>query len=120
MENDRTAKLKIGGKEYTLILTLKATKAISERFGGLTKMGEALTKATADNLGSVIWLIATLANQSVLIYNFEHPESPEKEVTEELIELMMKPIDLAEAKEAIMECMIKGTKRDVESDAEKN
>ena len=35
MQTDRVSKIKVGDKEYELILTTKATKEIARRYGGL-------------------------------------------------------------------------------------
>ena len=70
----------------------------------------------------LIWLIALLANQSIQIHNFQHPEEKRDPLTEEAIELLTTPTDLAEHKDAIIESMFRGTKRFVESEpqTEKN
>ena len=66
----------------------------------------------------LIWLIALLANQSILIHNFQHPEEKRDPLTEEMIELLTSPHELAAYKDAIMESMFKGTKRYLESEPE--
>lgn len=45
MTSERSAKITIGGLEYELILTTKATKEIAKRYGGLEDLGEKLMKA---------------------------------------------------------------------------
>ena len=40
MENERSAAINIGGTEYELILTTRATKEIAKRYGGLENLGE--------------------------------------------------------------------------------
>ena len=40
MNDERSAAINIGGKEYELILTTRATKAIAGRYGGLENLGE--------------------------------------------------------------------------------
>ena len=45
MTNERSAKITIGGLDYELILTTKATKEIAKRYGGLEDLGEKLMKA---------------------------------------------------------------------------
>lgn len=40
MDNERSATIKIGDKEYELVLTTRATKAIAGRYGGLENLGE--------------------------------------------------------------------------------
>ena len=71
METDRVSKIKVGDKEYELILTTKATKEIAGRYGGLENLGDKLMKAENFEmaLGEIVWLICLLANQSILIHN---------------------------------------------------
>ena len=68
MNNDRSSIINIGGEEYELLLTTRATKEIAGRYGGLENLGDRLM--SSDNfeeaLGEIIWLITLLANQSKL------------------------------------------------------
>jgi len=118
MDNERAASITIAGKEYQLILTTRATKEIANRYGGLANLGDKLMKSENFELAldELIWLIALLANQSILIHNFQHPEDKQDPLTEEEIELLTTPTDLAEYKDAIMDSMLRGTKRNVESE----
>ena len=118
MDNERAASITIAGKEYQLILTTRATKEIAKRYGGLANLGDKLMKSENFELAldELIWLIALLANQSILIHNFQHPEDKRDPLTEEEIELLTTPTDLAEYKDAIMDSMLRGTKRYVESE----
>ena len=120
MENERAASITIGGKEYELVLTTGATKQIAKRYGGLANLGDKLMKAEnfENALDELIWLIALLANQSILIHNFQYPEKKRDPLTEEAIELLTSPHELAVYKDAIMESMFRGTKRFVESEPE--
>ena len=120
MENERAALITIGGKEYELVLTTGATKQIAKRYGGLANLGDKLMKVEnfENALDELIWLIALLANQSILIHNFQHPEDKRDLLTEETIELLTSPHELAVYKDAIMESMFRGTKRFVESEPE--
>ena len=120
MENERAASITIGGKEYELVLTTGATKQIAKRYGGLANLGDKLMKAEnfENALDELIWLIALLANQSIVIHNFQHPEDKRDLLTEETIELLTSPHELAVYKDAIMESMFRGTKRFVESEPE--
>ena len=118
MENDRSATISIGGKDYEMILTTRATKEIAKRYGGLSNLGEKLMKSENFEmaLDEVVWLIALLANQSVLIHNLQNPQDKREPLTEEAVELLTSPLELAEYKESIMEAMFKGAKRNVESE----
>ena len=117
MDNDRNAVIVIGGLEYKLILTTKATKEIAKRYGGLENLGDKLMKSENFEmaLDEIVWLIALLANQSVLINNRLNGDKKEL-LTEDDVELLTSPLELATYKEAIMEAMFKGTKRYIESE----
>jgi hypothetical protein len=125
MENERSAFINIGGEQYELILTTKATKAIASRYGGLENLGERLMKAENFEmaLDEIVWLLTLMANQSILIYNLKHKDAPKELLTEEEVELLTSPLELASYKNAITEAMFKGTARNVvsaEEEASKN
>jgi hypothetical protein len=75
MDKDRSTAINIGGQEYQLILTTKATKEIAGRYGGLENLGDKLMKAENFEmaLDEIVWLITLLANQSLLIHNLRNP-----------------------------------------------
>ena len=114
MDNERTAVITIGDEEYTLLLTTKATKEIAGRYGGLENLGEKLMKSENFEMAivEIVWLITLLANQSILIHNLKDKEL----LTEDVVELLTTPLDLAGYKTALTEALYKGTKRNVESE----
>ncbi|MDU6264658.1 MAG: hypothetical protein E6600_09130 [Anaerocolumna aminovalerica] len=118
MDNERSAVIKIGDKEYELILSTRATKEIAKRYGGLDNLGEKLMRSENFEmaLDEIIWLITLLANQSILIHNLRNKEKPKDLLTEEEVELLTSPLELALYKSAITEAMFKGTARNIESE----
>lgn len=122
MDNDRTAVIKIGGVDFELVLTTRATKEIAKRYGGLENLGEKLMKSENFEmaLDEIVWLITLLANQSILIHNLKHRDAPKDTLTEEEAELLTSPLELAAYKNAITEAMFKGTKRSIESEDDKS
>ena len=116
MENDRGAMIQIGNREYEMLLTTRATKEIAKRYGGLEHLGDKLMKAENFELAldEVVWLITLLANQSTLVHNLLEPNTKRELLTEEAVELLTTPLDLSGYKAAIMEAMVRGTKRYVE------
>lgn len=120
MDNERNSVITIGAKEYELILTTRATKAIANRYGGLENLGEKLMKSENFEmaLDEIVWLLTLLANQSILIRNLKNKGKTEDLLTEDEVELLTSPLDLAAYKNAITEAMFKGTKRNVESEDE--
>ena len=120
MNTERTSNIVIGGEEYTLLLTTKATKEIAGRYGGLENLGDKLMKAENFEmaLGEIVWLITVLANQPILIHNLKNKDRPKELLTEEEVELLTNPLDLANYKMAITDALFKGTKRNIESEAD--
>lgn len=116
--NDMGAVINIGGAEYTLILTVKATKEISKKYGGLSKLGDKLMKSENFELAleEVVWLVTLLANQSLLIHNLRNPNDRVPLLEEETVELLTTPHDFAGYKDAILLAMMKGTRRNVISE----
>ena len=122
MDNERSSNINIGGETYELILTTKATKEIAGRYGGLDNLGDKLLKAENFELAisEIVWLLTFLANQSIQIHNLRNRDNTKPLLTEEEVELLTCPADLAEYKTAITEAMLKGTKRNIESEEVKN
>ena len=116
--DERSASINIGGVEYELLLTTRATKDIAKRYGGLENLGEKLMKSENFELAldEIVWLITLLANQPIAIHNLWHPEDAKKPLTEEAVELLTSPLDLAQYKNALSEAMLKGTARNILSE----
>ncbi|MHB1154050.1 MAG: hypothetical protein ACYCWE_20335 [Eubacteriales bacterium] len=116
--DDRSATIVIAGQEYKLFLTTKATKQIGKRYGGLENLGDKLMKSENFELAleEIIWLLALLANQNILIHNLQNPNDKKALITEEYLELLTSPYDLATYKNSIMEAMHNGTERHIKSE----
>ena len=69
MDNERSAKINIGGQEYELILTTKATKEIAGRYGGLENLGEKLMKSENFEmaLDEIVWLITLMCSGQAIL-----------------------------------------------------
>lgn len=115
---DRTAVINIGGKDYQMVLTTKATKEIAARYGGLEHLGDKLLREENFEMaiGEIVWLITLLCNQGILIHNYQNPDAKQVPLTEDEVEILTTPLELSSYKEAIMETMAKGTKRNIESE----
>ena len=122
VSEEKSADINIGGTTFKLVLTTKATKEIAKRYGGLENLGTKLMKTKNFELAldEIVWLITLLANQSILIHNLKNKEDKKQLLTEEEVELLTTPFDMANYKNAIMFSMMKGTKRNVISEESKN
>ena len=69
-------------------------------------------------LDEIVWLITLLANQSILVHNLKNKDNPKETLSEENVELLTSPLELAAYKSAITEAMFRGTKRNIESEEE--
>ncbi len=120
MYQEYMTKIKVGEKEYELLLTTRATKEIAGRYGGLENLGDKLMKAENFEmaLGEIIWLITLLANQPLLIHNLKNKNDTKELLTEEEVELLTSPLDLAEYKDAITDALLKATKRNIEGETD--
>ena len=120
MYQEYMTKIKVDEKEYELLLTTRATKEIAGRYGGLENLGDKLMKAENFEmaLGEIIWLITLLANQPILIHNLKNKNDTKELLTEEEVELLTSPLDLAEYKDAITDALLKATKRNIESETD--
>ncbi len=122
MADERSSVIMIGEKEYELLLTTKATKEIAKKYGGLSNLGDKLVKSEnyEDAIGEIVWLIVTLANQPILIFNYKNKGNEKPLLTQDEVELLTTPQDIANFKAAITEALLKGTKRNIESVEAKN
>ena len=120
MDTERTASILIGDEPHTLLLTTKATKEIAGRYGGLENLGDKLLKSENFEmaLGEIVWLITLLANQSILVHNLKNKDDARALLTEDEVELLTTPFDLAGYKVAITEALYRGTKRNIESESD--
>ena len=120
MIDERSAKITIGGEEYELVLSTRATKEIASRYGGLENLGDKLMKSENFEMAiaEIVWLVTLLANQSILIFYLKNKETPKPLLTEEEVEILTTPFEFAEYKTAITEALYKGTKRNIESENE--
>ena len=116
--NERTALVSIGGEEFEMLLTTRATKEVAKRYGGLENLGDKLMKSENFEMAleEIVWLITLLVNQPILVHNLRNKDKPKKLLTEEEVELLTSPMELADYKEAIMSAMMRGTERNITSE----
>jgi hypothetical protein len=119
-DTDRSAVINIGGMDFQLSLTTRATKEIARRYGGLESLGDKLMKSENFEmaLDEICWLIELLANQSIMVYNLRNKDKPKPLLTVEELELLTTPFELADYKNAITTALFKGAKRNIESEEE--
>jgi hypothetical protein len=120
MDTERSARITVGGEEHELVLTTRATREIAKRYGGLESLGETLMKSENAEmaLAEIVWIVCLLSNQAIQIHNLKNKDEKRDLLTEEEIDLLTTPAELTEYKDAIVEAMRRGTKREIESEGD--
>ena len=73
----KTVYIEVAGKEYPMRFSIAAAEAISEKFGSLDKLSEALSGAgEADTLDNVLWVVALLIQQGCAYKNLFEKDQP--------------------------------------------
>lgn len=89
--NEKGREVEINGKQYNLVYTSAAMLAIIERFGDVEGMAGKLQENQAEAARIVPWLIATLANQGIMLETGNtKPNNPDL-LTPELVALWTMP-----------------------------
>ena len=114
--DERSVPCRIAGKEYPMCLTMRATKAVVERYGGLEEVSDALlAKALGQQLDELFWLLSLLLREGCALDNYLHPERQEQLTPPppETLELVLTPGDMVDMRSTMFLCMAKGMGREV-------
>ena len=119
MDDSRVSYLALGKERIPLLLTLQATREIATRYGGLEELGNKMLESMdwAGMIDEIVWLIATLANQCILIENLEN-KTNKPLITPGELELKMDPYEITSYREAILATLQAGQKQHVQSEDE--
>lgn len=123
--DERSVPCLIAGREYPMCLTMRATKAVVERYGGLAEVGDALKAQTiGQQLDALFWLLSLLLREGCELDNYLHPERQEQLTPPppEILELVLTPGDMIGLRSTMFRCMALGMGREVptEDDDAKN
>lgn len=110
---DRSVKITIGDKEYDLVLTLLAQKAVAKKYGGLENLAEELDGV--EGIDAAVWFITLLANQGIMIDNLQSNEKKAL-LTEAEVELLTSPGQFQNYVPLLESAIAKGMQRYVESE----
>lgn len=119
MYDDKKVPIKIGDKDYNLILTTAAEKEISKKYGGIAEFGNKIFKTEDFNmaLDEITELVVILANQDIMLRNLDAAKK-EPLLTAERVELTCSPVELVAFGEPIIEAFSRGLQRNIESETE--
>ncbi len=117
---NRIIEIEIAGESYPLNFSTKAARAVSDRYGDLTNIGEAFDdKTTVQALDELVWMLALLIEQGVAYHKIVN-NIDRKILTAEQLEIVLGVSDVVSLKENVMQAMTSGMAREVETEPEKN
>ncbi len=119
IDDSRVTYLVLGKEKIPLLLTLKATREIATRYGGLEELGNNMLESMdlTGMIDEIVWLIVVLANQCILIDNLEN-KTNKPLLTPNELELKMDPYEMTSYREAILAALQAGQKQHVQSEEE--
>lgn len=124
---DRTVYIDIAGKKYPMRFSLGVSKALSEKFGSLDLMMEAMqNKNQNETLNAIIWVIEAMIKQGCAYKNLFEADMPTPEdapvkdgkytpLTTEQLEIGIDFADLIEIKNNIFRTITGGSGVEVET-----
>lgn len=116
----RTATIEINGKDYLLCFSTRVMRDCAARYGGLENIGGAISGDDAmKTLDESIWLLAQMMAAGAKYAKLEGLENPEPLSYDDLYDVFGVD-DWLELKGKVMETISDGTRRDVETEPEKN
>ena len=123
----RTAKIDICGKEYLFCFSARVVRAVTERYGGMEHLDDALSgKAGTDAdpnaakaLDEAVWLLATMMDGGARYAKHNGLDNPPALTAEDLLDVL-EISDFARLREKIAETITNGKEPHVEADPPKN
>ena len=115
---ERCVPCRVAGKEYPMCMTVRATKAITARYGELGGLGDALRSyAVEKQIDEVLWLLSLLMREGCELERYLHPErAAPTPPPAEVLEIVFTPGDLVELKTVLFRCLALGMGREVPTD----
>ena len=109
----RTASIEIGGRAHLLCFSARVVRAVTERYGGMENIDEALsTEDTVKALDESVWLLAAMMDGGARYAKMSGLETPPPLTADELLDVMDLN-DFVQIRTMIAETMTNGTKRHV-------
>lgn len=109
----KTVEFELHGKKYYLCMNGAALFDCYDKFGTKGEIIDNINKATKKGFINTCWLLAKLSEQGAAVRKYMGLES-EKPLDETYLQLMLKPVDVLDAKLKIMEAISLGFARNEE------
>lgn len=123
----RTAKIDICGREYLLCFSARVVRAVTERYGGMERIDDALSgkdgtdaePSAVKALDEAVWLLAAMMDGGERYAKLNGLPNPHALTTDELLDVLDIG-DFAKMRAKIAETITKGKETHVEADPGKN
>ena len=116
----RTAKIDICGREHLLCFSARVVRSVTERYGGMEHIDEALTaEDPVKALDEEVWLLSAMMDGGARYAKVNGIETAPALTADELLDVLDIG-DFAALREKIAETVTNGTARHVEADPGKN
>lgn len=110
--------VELAGKKYPLNLSVKATRLLSDKFGGIEKVGDVINAGDiAEALETLAFILWTLIDQGCAYCKLTGEDAPDK-LSEADIHVLLSPSDVPRVQGAVMAAMTAGAAREVEAEGE--
>lgn len=111
----KTVEYKLNGRTYHLCMNGAAMFDAYDKFGTKGEITEHIRPATQKGFNNTCWLLARLSEQGAAVRKYLGLEC-EKPLSEAYCRIMLKPIDVLDAKSKIMEAISRGFLREEEEE----
>ena len=123
----RTAKIDICGREYLLCFSARVVRAVTERYGGMERIDEALSgkdgtdaePSAVKALDEAVWLLAAMMDGGARYAKLNGLETEPPLTADELLDVMDLN-DFGQLRTKITEAVVSGRETHVEADPGKN
>ena len=116
----RTASIDICGREHLLCFSARVVRSVTERYGGMEHIDEALTaEDQVKALDEAVWLLSAMMDGGARYAKANGMETAPALTADELLDVLDIG-DFAALREKIAETVTNGTTRHVEADPGKN
>ena len=117
---DRIAEVSLAGKKYPLNFSVRASRMIDEKYGGLEHLtGVIGWKDIQDAMYNVAWMLNILIEQGIAYRKYMGESAPDP-LDMDTIEMLVGAPDLERLQAAILESIGLGSQTTVEVEQEKN
>jgi len=117
--SDRIVTNEFDGTQHEFMMSAWAVSAISKRYGGFTKIDEALDENNPNIFDEIFWILTTFANAAILYRNIRLTQDDKLPIIDDdYFSVVSLLYEVSELKDLIFKCIEKSSSRDIESESD--